>query len=184
MRHDLVNTKMPSNHGRIVGILSQSGGNRMMLFINSLSARGLAPPCRNAYGPYKEPPNRVRSGVRGLEELGVRKAGSGFLESHKGQAGGGGLGVDQPVEETGFGRGKSLGRKQREQLGMHDKGRHGEELSEAGEHRVLGHTVVVLAGEVGFQHDEIRNENLGAGLLGLRHVAACDRGQIQRLAGE
>ena len=41
----------------------------------------------------------------------MRKAGSGFLESDKGQVGGGGLGVDQSVEETGFGRGKTLGRK-------------------------------------------------------------------------
>ena len=48
--------------------------------------------------------------IRVLEELGVR------------QAGGGGLGVDQPVEETGLGSGKSLGREQANELGMDDKG--------------------------------------------------------------
>ncbi len=39
---------------------------------------------------------------------------------------------------------------------MHCDGGHGEEGLDAGEHCVLGHVVVVLAGEVGFQNDEIR----------------------------
>jgi len=62
MRHDLVNTEMPSSHGRIVGILSHLGGNRMMLFFNSLSARGLAsylPELRHSL------PDCLRNRVRG-----------------------------------------------------------------------------------------------------------------------
>ena len=46
--------------------------------------------------------------IRSLEYLGAGKAGGGFFESDKGQAGGGGLGVDQAIEEAGFGGGKSL----------------------------------------------------------------------------
>ena len=114
----------------------------------------------------------------------MRQAGGRFFKGDEGQAGGGGLGVDQPVEETGLGGGNPLGGEQGEQLGMHDERGYGEESLEAGEHRFLGHTVVMLAGEVGFQNDEIRHENLGTGLLGLRHIAACGRGEIQRLASQ
>ena len=42
-----------------------------------------------------------RSEIRGLEELGVRKAGGGFLEGDEGQSDGAGLGVDQPAEGIG-----------------------------------------------------------------------------------
>lgn len=61
------------------------------------------------------------------------KAGGGFFEVNKGQTGGGGLGVDQAVEEAGFGSGQTLGRERREQPGMQDEAGHGEEALEAGE---------------------------------------------------
>jgi hypothetical protein len=72
---------------------------------------------RRAMMKMKESGERVRwnrngSMVGGLEELGVRQAGGGFLEGDEGQAGGGGLGVDQAVEESRLGSGKSLGREQ------------------------------------------------------------------------
>ena len=75
----------------------------------------------------------------------------GFPGGDGGQAGSGGPVVDQAVGETRLGGGKSPGRGQWEQRGMHHEGGHGEEALEAGEHGVLGHAVVVLAGEAGFQ---------------------------------
>ena len=41
--------------------------------------------------------------ISGIEEPGVRQAGGGRLEDDEGQAGCGGLGVDEPVVETELG---------------------------------------------------------------------------------
>jgi hypothetical protein len=95
-----------------------------------------------------------------------------------------GDGVDEAVEESGFSGGETSSGEQRKKLRMHHEGGHGKQREQAVDHGGLGHAVMMLAGEVGFEDHQIRHKHLRSRRLGFRHEAAGGFGEVDGLAGK